>query len=222
MNADKNPQKIKSMFSDISSRYDLMNNIISFGTHFIIKFLAIRELEIKPRSNVLDLCCGTGDFTKIIRKFYPRSKVIGLDFSPEMVKLAKLKNPKGTFIQGDCTGLPFGEREFDYITMSFGLRNVENRESALKEIHRVLDKGGKFLHLDFGYRNIFSSIFDMFTFFITRFTPNKEHYEYLLQSKKEFPEPDELIKEFEQQGFRCVKVCNYFFGAISAQIAEKV
>lgn len=222
MNADKNPQKIQSIFDEISSNYDLMNNIISLGTHYIIKFLSTRELKIKPRSNILDLCCGTGDFTRIIKKFYPRSKVIGLDFSPKMIKLAKIKNPKGTFILGDCTNLPFGEREFNYITIGFGLRNIKNREFALKEIYRVLDKGGKFLHLDFGYKNILSNIFDLFTILTTKFTPNKDHYKYLLQSKREFPEPDELIKEFEQYGFKCIKICNYFLGAISAQIMEKI
>ena len=93
MTCDKNPQKIQNMFDEISSYYDKMNNIISLGTHFIIKYFALKELDIKPRSVVLDLCCGTGDFTKIISKFYPRAKVIGLDFSEKMLKLAMKKIP---------------------------------------------------------------------------------------------------------------------------------
>ena len=94
MKPDKNPSKIQNMFDEISPYYDSVNNFMSLGTHYIIKFLAIRELKIKPRSNILDLCSGSGDFVKIIKKFYPRVKIIGLDFSKEMIKLAKTKNPK--------------------------------------------------------------------------------------------------------------------------------
>ena len=83
------------MFDEISGYYDFMNNFISLGTHYLLKFLAIRELDIKPRTMILDLCCGTGDFTKIISKFYPRAKIIGLDFSEEMLKLAKRKIQTG-------------------------------------------------------------------------------------------------------------------------------
>lgn len=93
MACDKNTQKIKTMFDEISGYYDFMNNFISFGTHYIVKFLALKELNIQPRTMILDLCCGTGDFTKLITKFYPRAKVIGLDFSQEMLKLAKQKIP---------------------------------------------------------------------------------------------------------------------------------
>jgi len=222
MSPDKNPQKIKSMFDEISLYYDKMNNLISFGTHNIIKFLAIKNLEITSNSNILDICCGTGDFTRLIQKFYPRSKVIGLDFSPEMLKLAKKKNPKGVYVQGDCTNLPFGDREFDFVTMGFGLRNIENRSKALEEVYRVLKKNGKFLHLDFGYHNRISKIFDFFVPVMVKILgKNPDHYKYLLSSKNEFPEPYDLVKEFGRHGFECIKVKNYLFDTISAQVLLK-
>lgn len=222
MTCDKNPEKIQKMFDEISIYYNKMNNLISFGTHKIIKYLAIKELNIQPRTMVLDLCCGTGDFTQIITKFFPRAKVIGLDFSKEMLKLAKEKNPNNVFMQADCTNLPFKEREFNYITISFGLRNIENRQKAISEIYRVLDKGGKVLHLDFGKHNSLSQIFDYIVPIIAKITKaNSEHYKYLLSSKEEFPEPDELINEFHNAGFSYVKQCDYLFGTISAQIMEK-
>ena len=223
MTPDKNPQKIKNMFDEISIYYDKMNNFISLGSHFIIKFFAIKELNIKPRTNILDLCCGTGDFSQLITRFYPRANIIGLDFSTEMLKLAKKKNPKNTFIYGDCTNLPFKEGEFDYITISFGLRNIENRTQAINEIYRVLEKNGKFLHLDFGFHNAINKLFDyIVNLFAKIFKTNPEAYKYLIQSKNEFPEPEELIKEFEQHGFKCIKICNYMFGTISAQILMKI
>lgn len=222
MKPDKNPQKIRKMFDEIAPYYNKMNNIISFGTHYIIKFLAIRELKIPPRSNILDLCCGTGDFSSIITTFYPRAKVIGLDFSEKMIKLAKNKNPKNIFIQGDSTNLPFKEGEFDIITMGFGLRNIENRSKALNEIYRVINNGGKFLHLDFGYHNYLSSIFNLIVPFLVKiFNKNSEMYNYLISSKNDFPEPEQLVKEFEKHGFKCIKICNYLFGTISAQIMQK-
>ena len=222
MTCNKNPEKIKSMFDQIALYYDKVNNLISFGTHYLIKYLCVKQLDIKPRSMVLDLCCGTGDFSKIINKIYPRAKVIGLDFSAEMLKLAKNKNPKGVFLQADCTNIPFSEREFQYVTAGFGLRNVENRQKAITEIYRILETDGLFLHLDFGYHNKLSNVFDWFVSLLCKIFKNSaEHYEYLLKSKEEFPNPDGIISEFEEQGFKFIKRKDFLFGTISAQIMQK-
>ena len=222
MTCNKSPEKIKSMFEEIAVYYDKVNNLISFGTHYLIKYLCVKELDIKPRSMVLDLCCGTGDFTKLISKIYPRAKVIGLDFSPEMLKLAKNKNPKGVFLQADCTSIPFSEREFQYATVGFGLRNIEDRQKAISEIYRILETDGIFLHLDFGNHNKLSKIFDWFVSLLCKIFKNSaEHYEYLLNSKEEFPTPDEIITEFEQEGFKFIKRKDFLFGTISAQVMQK-
>lgn len=222
MACNKNPDNIKKMFDEISEYYDKMNNIISAGTHYLIKYLALRELDIKPRTMILDVCCGTGDFSKIISKFYPRANVIGLDFSKNMLKIAKKRNSKGVFVQSDCTQLPFKEGEFDYITAGFGLRNVEDRTKAISEIYRTLNKGGKFLHLDFGEHNILSKIFDFVVPIIVKIAKkNEQNYKYLLESKNDFPAPDKLIQEFENNGFKYLKKCDYLWGTISIQIMQK-
>ena len=222
MTCDKNPEKIKSMFEEIAIYYDKVNNIISFGTHYLIKYLCVKELDIKPRSMVVDLCCGTGDFTKLINKIYPRAKVIGLDFSPEMLKLAKEKNKTGVFLQADCTNIPFPEKEFQYATIGFGLRNIEDRQKAISEIYRILETDGIFLHLDFGNHNKLSKAFDIFVNLLCKICKNgAEHYQYLLNSKEEFPNPDKIIEEFEQQGFKFIKRKDFLFGTISAQIMQK-
>lgn len=222
MTCDKNTQHIQKMFDEISKYYDKMNNIISLGFHYLIKFLSIRKLNLKPRSMILDLCCGTGDFTQIISKYYPRTRVIGLDISEGMLKLAKAKNPAGVFMKGDCVNLPFENSEFDYVTMGFGLRNIEDRKKALSEIYRVLDNGGKFLQLDFGRHNFISRVFDFIVpLFAKIMGTNENHYKYLINSKNEFPEPDDLIREFEDAGFKYVTKCDYLFGVISMEIMEK-
>lgn len=217
---DKNPLKISEMFDEIASYYDYMNNKISLGSHYIIKILALKQLELRENMMILDACCGTGDFVRILSKSGLR--VIGLDFSKEMIKIAKSKNPHGVFIQGDVTDLAFGENEFDVITIGFGLRNVENRQKALEEIYRVLKPNGQFLHLDFGEHNFLSKIFDFIVPYIVKFCKkNLSDYEYLINTKNEYPQPDEIIEEFENAGFKFVKRKDFFFGAISVQIMQK-
>ena len=106
--------------------------------------------------------------------------------------------------------------------MSFGLRNIINSEKALKEIYRILKNNGKFIHLDFGKHNILNKIFNILVpTFATILGYDKDSYEYLIKSKNKFPEPEELIKIFEQIGFKLFKRKDYLFGAISVQIMQK-
>ena len=155
-------------------------------------------------------------------KLNPSARVIGLDNSIDMLKLAKFKNPHSSFIQGDCLNLPFGENEFDIVTAGFGLRNIEDRNKALSQIHKVLKDGGQFLHLDFGKHNLFSKIFDLYVKFLTVFfVKNPEPYLYLIESKNDYPEPNELIQEFEDCGFKMLKRKDFLFGVISAQVFIK-
>lgn len=219
---DKNPQKICSMFNEIAQNYDKINNFLSFNTHYLIKISSVKFLKIKQNSKILDLCTGTGDFVEIISKLYPNSDITGLDVSSNMLEIAKKKNPGKKFVSGDCTDLRYKDNEFDYITMGFGLRNIEDRKKALSEIYRVLKNGGKYLHLDFGKHNFLSSIFNITTSVLILFLKtNKEHYKYLIASKNDYLEPDDLIIELKQCGFRNCKVKYYMFGAICATSAEK-
>ena len=218
---DKNPQKINQIFDSIASYYDKMNNYMSFFTHKLIKKYALRDLNIKPNSKVLDLCCGTGDFCSIINSFNRNTMLIGVDNSQNMLKIAKQKNPKLVFVRADCTKLPFSE-EFSYVTMGFGLRNIENRTLAISQIYKSLKVNGEFLHLDFGNHNFASKIFDFIVMLLIKLhRADAKSYEYLLESKNSFPQPAELIKEFERAGFKFVKRKDFLFGVISYQIMRK-
>lgn len=223
MNINKTPQKIKNMFDEISGCYDFMNGFISFGMNYIVKYSVLKSAGFKPKDKVLDLCCGTGDFTKIISQISCDTRVIGADFSVKMLDIAKNKNPDKEFILCDCTDLPFENGEFDFVTIGFGLRNISRQNAALAQIYRVLKPDGIFIHLDFGNHNFASKVFDVFVKFFTKiFRKNACHYEYLINSKNEFPPPVELIKDFEAAGFELVKRKDFLFSAISAQYLRKI
>lgn len=220
MNIDKSPQKIQTMFDKIAQKYDFMNNIISFGTDKIIKFNCIKLLNIKPNAKVLDICTGTGDVAGFVKGLYPSTEVIGLDFSENMLEIAKAKNPNIEFIKGDCTNLPFTENTFDIITICYGLRNIENRSKAIGEMHRVLKPNGKLMHLDFGEKTFAGKIFEKAVPFLAKiFNCNKKSYKYLVNSKQDFPTPENLIKEFTN--FRLEKRQDFLFKSISCQIFIK-
>lgn len=213
---------VKNLFNKISNKYDFMNNVISFGMHKFVKFVAIKELKIEPNSKVLDLCCGSGDLGAIIKKNQPSCDVIGVDFSPKMLENARLKNPNITYWEMDATDLPFEKNSFDYIVMGFGLRNIPEKNKALEQVHRILKTNGKFLHLDFGEKNIFSKIYDNIILFLARiFLKNIKEYKYLVLSKKNFLTPDELIDLFKFNRLDCIKQKSLCFNIISFQIMKK-
>ncbi len=220
---DKTPEKISEMFNEISKSYDKNNNIISFGLHKKIKKSAIGLLDFSDNIKILDLCCGTGDVTEILANTKYTLDICGIDFSKDMISVAQKRFPKLKFKYGDATTMPdYKNSSVDIITMAFGLRNINDRQAAIKESYRVLKNGGQFLHLDFGYKNIFSVIFNLIAITAIKLLyGNTLPYKYLIQSKKEFPEPEELIKEFEREGFKLKKKKDFLFGVISAQVYGK-
>lgn len=217
---DKSPEKIKKMFNDIAPVYDFNNMVISFGLHKLIKSKVINEINFS--GTVLDLCTGTGDIAGLISKKH-KCDITGLDFSVEMLKIAKKRYPNIKFIEGDCTNLPFENNSFDFVIISFGLRNIDDYNKAIEEIYRVLKTNGKFIHLDFGKRNPIANL--IYNFIIPKlvsiFYKNLVPYDYLIKSKKLFFDEIQLIKLFEKHGFNNVKTKSYLFGGISCQIMQK-
>ncbi len=222
MTVSKNPDEIKKMFNKIASKYDFNNNIISLGLHKLTKKLVLKNLTIPNNSRILDECTGTGDIPYYLNKMNSHTQIIGIDFSEKMIEKAREKHPNLTFLEGDCTNLPFQNNSFDIITMCFGLRNIEDYSKAIKESFRVLEDSGELLYLDFGEKSIFSDIFDFIACIATKILYGKNSpYEYLVKSKREFFTPKNLIQEFEKEGFILKMRKDYLFGIISMQIYEK-
>lgn len=216
---DKSPQKIKEMFNQIAEKYDFNNNLISFGLHKLVKNFAIKNHKFSGKC--LDLCTGTGDIAYLLYK--QNCEVIGLDFSENMLSIAKFKYPNIKFIEGDCTNLPFEDNSFDTVTISFGLRNIENYDKALDEIYRVLKPDGIFFHLDFCKNNILANI--IYDFVIPKlvkiFYRNNLPYKYLVQSKKDFFNNNILKEIFEKHHFIHKKTNIYLLGMISGIFCKK-
>lgn len=221
----KNPEKIKKMFNDIAWKYDFLNEIISLGMQKKAKRESLKLLEIKNEDKILDICTGTGDLAYFMNKINPSSKIIGIDFSEKMLEIAKHKNKKNQnqFILADCTDLPFEDNSFDIVTTGFGLRNVEDIEKAIFEIKRVLKTNGAFLHLDFSCVNgFFNRVFDLIIPILVKLAySNTLPYEYLVKSKEDFINVDNLIAKFEQNDFTfCVKK-SFAFGVVTAESFRK-
>ena len=213
---------IKKMFDKIAIKYDFINNLISFGTHYCVKRKVISDLNIEPNSKVLDLCCGTGDLGKIIKKIQPSCDVVGVDFSSQMIEIARKNNPNITYWEMDATSLSFEKNSFDYVVMGFGLRNIEQKNKALDEVHRILKTNGNFLHLDFGVSSIFNNLYDAFVLFLSKiFIKDIKPLKYLILSKKRFLTPEELIDLFKFNKLYCIKKRDLCLKMISYQIMKK-
>lgn len=217
----KTSDEIKKMFNEISKNYDFLNDIISFFSHKYIKKEAVKLLKISDNACVLDLCSGSGDIIGIIKKLYPKVKSTGVDFSLNMLQTAKRKYPDIEFIEADVLNLPFLDNSFDFIAISFGLRNILNKDKALDEILRVLKQDGKLLHIDFGAKNLISKVFNFFVLSLVKIFKISKAYSYLIDSKEDFLTPEELITLFELKGYKFVKRKDFLFKTISAQVFKK-
>lgn len=224
---NKNDQNaMKSMFNDIAKNYDFLNDVMTFFTQKSIKNSAINSL--KPNhSNILDVCTGTGDIAIMLAKKFPNASITALDFSLEMLKIAKIKskNSNINFINQNALDMPFLDNSFDLCTISFGLRNLPDITAAIKEIHRILATNGELLIIDLGKPKmnwLYPLILDKVIPILGKiFHENKYPYQYLVESQKDFPSPQNLSKVLQSVGFADTKIRNFLFGTITALTAEK-
>lgn len=224
-----NPTQIQNMFNIIAKDYDLMNSIITFGMNSLIKNDAISKIPLKEDCKVLDLCCGTGDIAIQIARRYKNSKVVGIDFSANMIAIAKNKTANYNnieLLQGDVLNLDFEDNMFDLCIISFGLRNVANIPLCVSEMTRVTKENGYICNLDLGKPNkIFNILFKPYFNYVVPFLGKMFHgdsqpYKYLPESGQTFPSQEELLEIFKNAG--CKKAWNYnlLFGSIAQQIGE--
>ncbi|MEI6356852.1 MAG: ubiquinone/menaquinone biosynthesis methyltransferase [Verrucomicrobiota bacterium] len=148
--------RVEDLFAAVAPRYDLINDLQSFGLHRVWKRRLVRLASVRPGEHALDACCGTGDVTFALAR--EDAEATGFDFSAPMLDVARRRAAalRGSFraaprfIQGDALCLPFADASFDVVTISYGLRNLADIDRGLRELTRVLRPGGRLLVLDFG------------------------------------------------------------------------
>ncbi|MFP5247895.1 MAG: bifunctional demethylmenaquinone methyltransferase/2-methoxy-6-polyprenyl-1,4-benzoquinol methylase UbiE [Thermoanaerobaculia bacterium] len=195
------PSKIRSMFASISTRYDRANTVLSGGVHHLWRRKAVRAANVKAGDHVLDCATGTGDLAIAFKKAVGASgRVIGTDFVPEMLELARVKARDIEFDVADVTRLPFEDNSFDVASISFGIRNVNDPRKGISEMARVVRPGGRVIVLEFGQprSRAFGALYD---FYHRRILPRlggmvtgeQDAYEYLERSAGRFPCGDEFV-----------------------------
>ena len=141
-------ERVHHVFEKIYHKYDSMNSIISFQQHKLWRKSVMKQMAVREGGSALDVCCGTGDWTlSLSEQVGDTGKVIGLDFSENMLSVARQKKKESNtkniqFIHGNAMELPFADNTFDYVTIGFGLRNVPDYLTVLKELHRVVKPEG--------------------------------------------------------------------------------
>ena len=220
--------KVNDLFASIARRYDLINDLQSFGLHRRWKRRVADLAAVTPGARALDLCCGTGDLALALAG--RGTQVTGLDFSAPMLSVAiERKRPDDTlFIQGDAMNVPFPDNSFDAVTMGYGLRNLSSWETGLAEMQRVAKPGGRIVILEFGKPA--NALWRALYFTHLRcsvpltgwlFCGNAQAYAYILESLKHYPGQLAVADRMREMKLANVRVINLLGGAMAINYGEK-
>jgi demethylmenaquinone methyltransferase / 2-methoxy-6-polyprenyl-1,4-benzoquinol methylase len=201
------PDAVRDMFDRIAPVYDFMNRAMSLGLDVRWRRMTARAV-VRPGDRVLDVCCGTGDLA--IADSEAGGDVTGLDFSEQMLARARRKSDAIEWVRGDATALPFPDDAFDAVTVGFGIRNLDDLESGLRELARVLRPGGRLGCLEITrprgvLRPFFRLWFDGLVPLAGRVLPGGSAYTYLPASVRRFPGPEDLAGAMERAGFSAIR-----------------
>lgn len=189
------------MFASIARRYDWTNTVLSGGVHHLWRRKAVRAAEARPGDHVLDCATGTGDLAIAFRKAVGgQGRVLGTDFVPEMLEVARKKAPGIEFEVADVTRLPYADGTFDVASISFGIRNVNDPGRGISELARAVRSGGRVIILEFGQPpgRLFGALYDFYTKHILPLiggvlTGDRAAYSYLQRSAGRFPCGPEFV-----------------------------
>jgi demethylmenaquinone methyltransferase/2-methoxy-6-polyprenyl-1,4-benzoquinol methylase len=208
------------MFDGVAKNYDKANDLLSFGSARIWRKKVAKLVNSQPGQTILDLAAGTGSSSIVFLR--EGVKVVAADFSNGMLEEGRKRHPELEFVFADASSLPFADQEFDTVTISFGIRNVEKTEVALSEMLRVLKPGGKLVVCEFS-RIPNKLLHTLYRFYLRNILPTlsavvsktPEAYSYLAESIDAWPSQQELVKIIESAGFESVSYLNQTFGIVA-------
>ena len=212
---DDKARRVGAVFDSVANKYDVMNDVMSFGIHRLWKRYAIELSGVRKGQRVLDLAGGTGDLAaRLSRLVGPTGEVVLADINASMLAEGRARLlDRGIagnlrFVQANAERLPFPDNHFDCITIAFGLRNVTDKDAALRSMYRVLKPGGRLLVLEFSKPTLpgLGPLYDAYSFKLLPFmgkliANDAESYRYLAESIRVHPDQDSLRAMMEAAGF---------------------
>jgi demethylmenaquinone methyltransferase / 2-methoxy-6-polyprenyl-1,4-benzoquinol methylase len=230
--------RVGDLFAAIATRYDLINDLQSFGLHRRWKRRLVKLANVRSDDRALDVCCGTGDIAFALAR--RSAEVMGLDFSEPMLSVARERQKAESrrqkceggmsiqFLQGDATRIPFANGTFDIVTVGYGLRNLADWEAGLSEMRRGAKPGGRLLILDFGkpehslWRSLYFAYLKLFVPTLGRlFCGDAAAYAYILESLQHYPAQQGVAAKMRELGLAKLRVVNLLGGMMSINYGEK-
>jgi len=226
---EEKADRVAQVFHSVAARYDVMNDLMSFGVHRLWKRLTLERAGVRPGHHVLDIAGGTGDLAlKFSRLVGPRGRVVLADINASMLRVGRdklLDNGVGDnveYVQANAETLPFADNSFDCITIAFGLRNVTDKDAALRSMARVLKPGGRLLVLEFSKpaSAALSRLYDEYSFRVLPrmgewVAQDGESYRYLAESIRMHPDQETLKAMMEDAGLERVEYTNMTGGVVA-------
>lgn len=209
--------RVHDVFSSVAPSYDLMNDLMSCGLHRLWKDAFVSRLRPRKGETILDVAGGTGDIAlRCAAATENEATITVCDINPDMLKVGQDKALDAgwldiDWVQASAEDLPFENSVFDLVDISFGLRNVTHIDKALSEFYRVLSPGGRFFCLEFSpaVTPVLRRLYDLYSFSVLPWlgqhvAGDREAYQYLAESIRQFPDPAALAARMEKAGFACV------------------
>ena len=233
VSADEKLSKVEAVFSSVSEKYDLMNDVMSLGLHRIWKRLAINIANLKKGEKVLDMASGTGDLARLVQTEVGNDgQVVMGDFNIDMLSRGRnLSIDKGMNLPSvscNAQNLPFKSEHFDCVTIAFGLRNMVDKAEVIREAHRVLCSGGRLIILEFS--KVYSFLQPFYKTYLFKVVPklgkllvnDEDSYRYLAESIEMHPSQSEIVQLFTEAGFENNQYYNFTGGVVAVHLGYKV
>jgi demethylmenaquinone methyltransferase/2-methoxy-6-polyprenyl-1,4-benzoquinol methylase len=217
---EKSPREVATMFDDAAERYDTTNGVLSMGQDRRWRSAVTSALDLRPGERVLDLAAGTGTSSEPLAAVGAR--VVACDFSLGMLRVGRRRRPDLAFVAGDALRLPYADGSFDAVTISFGLRNVNELDAALRELLRVTAHGGRLLVCEFSSPT-WAPWRAVYTGYLLRMLPltarvvssNPDAYRYLAESIQAWPDQAGLAARLRRAGWEDVAYRNLSGGIVA-------